>query len=330
MPHLTIATCANSTTYSQEPDDALLQAALNRAGMVTDLVPWDDPNYDWSRPDLVLLRSTWDYPARPAAFLSWMEGVSQLTTLWNPAHLVRWNLQKTYLLDLHLRGVPIIPTLWLPAKSPVALASLMHAHNWSQVVIKPVIGTSSREAHVVSLQTVEAGQQHLSRLLEREAVMVQPFLPTFYATGEHSLIFINGVFTHAMRKRFTLMEGLDQAGQQSIQVSEEEQAFAREVLQRLPTVPLYARVDLVRDHRHTLVLNELELIEPVLYLSHAHEALSRLTKDVSRLTRQAQQQRVAHTKPLHQHGRQGRHVQETLPLVVNGVGDSSVSLLSRR
>jgi hypothetical protein len=271
----------------------------------------------------VLLRSTWDYPARPAAFLEWIEGVSQVTTLWNPVDLVRWNLQKTYLLDLHLRGVPTIPTVWLPAQSPVSLAPLMHAHSWSQVVIKPVIGTSSREAQVVSAQTAEAGQRHLSRLLEREAVMVQPFLPAFYATGEHALIFINGVFTHAMRKRFTLMEGLDQAGQQSIPVPEEEQVFAREVLSRLPSVPLYARVDLVRDHRHTLVLNELELIEPVLYLSHAHEALHRLTEEVSRRTRQAQQ-RVAHTEPLHQ----GRRVQGVSPHVV--VSGPSVSPLSRR
>ncbi len=75
----------------------------------------------------------------------------------------------------------------------------MHAHGWSQVVIKPVIGTSSREAQVVSFQTVEAGQRHLSRLLSREAVMVQPFLPAFYAAGERSLIFINGAFTHAIR-----------------------------------------------------------------------------------------------------------------------------------
>jgi hypothetical protein len=168
-------------------------------------------------------------------------------------------------------------------------------------------------------------------LLEKEAVMVQPFLPTFYATGEHALIFLGGVFTHAMRKRFALMEGLDQAGQQCIPVSEEEQAFAREVLSRLPTVPLYARVDLVRDHRHTLVLNELELIEPVLYLSHAPQALGRLTEAVRRRTRQAAQQRPGtQTEPLHQHVRQGRPMQEALPLVGEGVGGSSVPLLSRR
>jgi hypothetical protein len=292
MPTLTIATCAYPSAYSQEHDDILLQAALHQEGIPTDLVAWDDQAYDWSKPDIVLLRSTWDYPLRSTAFLSWVEGVSQLTTLWNPAHLVRWNLQKTYLLDLHLRGIPIIPTVWLPAQSPVALAPLMQAQGWGQVVIKPIIGTSSREAQVVSFQTLEAGQRHLSRLLGREAVMVQPFLPAFYAAGEHALIFINGVFTHAMRKRFTLMEGLDQAGQQAIPAPEEEQTFAREVLQRLPTVPLYARVDLVRDHRHALVLNELEIIEPVLYLSHSQEALKRLTQAVCHLARQAAKERA--------------------------------------
>jgi glutathione synthase/RimK-type ligase-like ATP-grasp enzyme len=279
--------------YSQEPDDVLLHTSLYRAGVFTDLVSWDDPNYDWSRPDLVVLRSTWDYPARPAAFLSWVEGVSRLTTLWNPAELVRWNVNKTYLLDLHLRGVPIIPTRWLPAHSPVRLSTLMHAHGWNQVVIKPVIGTSSREAQVISSRTVEEGEAHLSRLLSREAVMVQPFLPTFYVAGEHSLIFITGQFTHAMRKRFSLLDGLDQAGQQPISASEEERAFAKALLDRLPCVPLYARVDLVRDHRHTLVLNELEVIEPVLYLSHSGEALQRFTQATCHLAQQAERARQA-------------------------------------
>jgi len=296
MPHLTIATCVHAAKYSQEPDDALLLTALHQQGISTDLVPWDDPTYDWSRPDLVLLRSTWDYPARPTAFLARVEGVSRLTTLCNPVELVRWNMQKTYLLDLHLRGVPIIPTLWLPAHSPVRLSTLMHAHGWSQVVVKPVIGTSSRETLVVSSHTREEGETHLSRLLSREAVMVQPFFPTFYAAGEHSLIFIAGQFTHAMRKRFSLLDGLDQVGQQPIPTSEEEISFAKALLGRLPCVPLYARVDLVRDYRHVLVVNELEVIEPVLYLSHSREALQRLTRAACQLARLAERARQAHAR----------------------------------
>lgn len=291
MPILTIATCQHPGAFSQESDDALLQAALSREGISSTLVAWDDPTYDWLLPDLVLIRSTWDYPADPTRFLAWADDVTRLSTLWNPVQLVRWNAHKTYLLDLHTQGVPIIPTVWLPAHSPIRLAPLMRSHGWGQVVVKPVVATSARGAKVVSSSTFEAGQAHLSALLSREAVMVQPFLPSFYSVGEHALIFIQGVFTHAIRKRFSLIEGLDQTGLQDIEVGEEERVFARQVLHHLPRIPLVARVDLVRDHRHHLVLNELEVIEPVLYLSRSPQALHQLTQVCCQPVRQAEQLR---------------------------------------
>jgi glutathione synthase/RimK-type ligase-like ATP-grasp enzyme len=295
MPHLTIATCRHQDTFSEEWDDALLQTALSRSGVTTELVPWDDPAYDWSRPDLVLIRSTWDYPADPARFQDWASEISKQTALWNPVELVRWNLYKTYLLDLHTRGIPIIPTIWLPAHSPIHLASLMRSHGWSQVVIKPVVGTAGRGAMVVSFSNREAGEEHLAALLSQEAVMIQPFLPSFYSVGEQSLIFIDGILTHAMRKRFTLVEGLDQVGSRAIQIGEEERAFARRVLEHLPTPALVARVDLVRDQYHRLVLNELEVIGPALSLSQSSQALQHLVQACrGRLLQTAVSRRLTH------------------------------------
>lgn len=278
MPHLAIATCRHPDTFSQESDDELLQTALSRRGVMTELVPWDDPTYCWSRPDLVFIRSTWDYPADTTRFLDWASEVARQTTLWNPLELVRWNIHKTYLLDLHTRGIPIIPTVWLPTYSPIHLASLMRYHGWNQVVVKPVVGTAGRGAMVVSFSNMDAGEEHLTALLSQQAVMVQPFLPSFYSVGEHSLIFIDGVFTHAVRKRFMLVEGLDQIGCQVIEVGEEERAIARRVLQCLPTLALVARVDLVRDQYRQLVLNELEVIGPILSLSQSPQALQWLAE----------------------------------------------------
>lgn len=158
-------------------------------------------------------------------------------------------------------------------------------------MIKPVVGTSGKLARVISAHGIEEGQEHLDTLLQSGDVMLQPFLPSFYASGEHCLIFINGSFTHAIRKRFALLEGLDQVGQMPVVVEEEELAFARRVLQCLPVTPLFARVDLVRDHRHRLLLNELEVIEPVLYLSSCPKALHRLTAACLQAFQQAVKQR---------------------------------------
>jgi glutathione synthase/RimK-type ligase-like ATP-grasp enzyme len=291
MSTLTLATCRDAHLYSPEPDDQLLQTALQEAGVSTELVAWDNPTYDWSRPNLAVIRSTWDYPASYEPFLAWVSSVARQTTLWNPVELVRWNAHKTYLRDLKRQGIPIIPTVWLPAQSQVRLPSLMQSTGWRQVVIKPVVGTSGRQARVIPACALEEGQAHLDTLLKSGEAMLQPFLPSFYATGERCLTFINGSFTHAIRKRFALVDGLDQVGQMPIEVEQEELAFATRVLQRLPVVPLFARVDLVRDPRHQLRLNELEVIEPVLYLSSCQQALHRLTDACLQLFQQAVKQR---------------------------------------
>ena len=36
---------------------------------------WDDAGVDWAAFDLVVVRSTWDYPARWTEFLDWAESL---------------------------------------------------------------------------------------------------------------------------------------------------------------------------------------------------------------------------------------------------------------
>jgi hypothetical protein len=96
-------------TYTGLPqlaaDDRLLQRALRERGHRADAVVWDDPTVEWGHYDLIVIRSCWDYHLRPDAFLTWishLEGLGAL--LGNPPSLLRWNLDKRYLLDLIARG----------------------------------------------------------------------------------------------------------------------------------------------------------------------------------------------------------------------------------
>ena len=60
-----------------------LESALRDAGADVTIAEWDRP-HDWSRFDIALLRSTWDYPQRLAEFFDWAEAVSRKTKLLNP------------------------------------------------------------------------------------------------------------------------------------------------------------------------------------------------------------------------------------------------------
>ena len=67
-----LATCAEFA--GREPDDLRVIAALARRGIAATHAVWDDPDVSWPSFRLVVVRSTWDYPDRRDAFLTWANG----------------------------------------------------------------------------------------------------------------------------------------------------------------------------------------------------------------------------------------------------------------
>src|SRR3984957_15507143 len=110
-----------------------------------------------------------------------------------------------------------------------------------------------------------SGQAHLDRLLAAHDVLVQPYLESIAEHGERALVFFDGRFSHAVRKKpFDTKLAID-AGSPRV-----DAAVARAAIDAAPGRPLYARVDLLRDDDGHACVNEVELIEPALYLS-AHD-----------------------------------------------------------
>lgn len=269
---ISIVTCSR-VPQLVEHEVPLLQA-LTARGISAEARPWDDPQIDWSQTPLTLVRATWGYYLKYTEFLHWIEHVSQVSTLWNPAEILRWNTHKTYLRDLEERGVAGIPTIWLSQGSPVSLASLLAQRAWKQAVIKPAVSASAHATMLVTEEKLTAGQAHLDAHLAHGDMLVQPFLSSIVHSPERSLIFIDGEFTHAVKRVPAL--GLNpEATVSLITPDPEEIAFAYTVLSKIPFPLLFARVDLLRDETGTLRLMELELVEPDLWLGFAPHAVER-------------------------------------------------------
>ena len=100
-----------------EPGHDVLDAALAAQGFESRWVVWDDPVVDWAAADVVAVRSTWDYDGRLEEFLSWTSGIGP--ALLNSAHVIRWNTDKRYLVELQDTGLPVIPTVPAPVSSYV-------------------------------------------------------------------------------------------------------------------------------------------------------------------------------------------------------------------
>jgi hypothetical protein len=278
-------------TYEGVPElsteDQLLIPALARHGLRAGPLVWDDPAVDWAAPRLCVIRSTWDYLHRRDAFVAWAERVAGLTALWNPAPLVRWNTHKGYLRDLAGRGVPVVPTVWLPLGSPAGLAALMQPPGWARVVIKPAVSADSFETRLFDRADLAAGEAHLRRLLATHDVMVQPFIASVVGYGERSLLFIDGDLTHAVR-RAAPSWGAPTATEEArlVTPAADEAVLARAILRAVGAPALYARVDLVRDDTGALHLLELELVEPSLFLALAPHAVARLAAAIARYHQQ--------------------------------------------
>src|SRR3954462_6660004 len=102
-PAIALVTAAAARDIDE--DMSALESALRAAGADVTIAEWDRP-HDWSRFDVALLRSTWDYPQRLAEFFDWATAVSQTTKLLNPLPLVKGSSDKHYLADLAEREVP--------------------------------------------------------------------------------------------------------------------------------------------------------------------------------------------------------------------------------
>jgi len=112
MPAVTLATCAQLPTGDE--DGLLLTEALSALDADWQWAAWNDPSVDWNMAGLVVVRSTWDYPARRNEFLAWAEheGVD-LTMLYE-----RLQLTPTERVQRHQMALELVEALRHVKKGP--------------------------------------------------------------------------------------------------------------------------------------------------------------------------------------------------------------------
>jgi len=281
MPDVALVTYAELPDLN--PDDHPLRAELEARGARAHAVRWDAA-VDWRRFDVVVLRSCWDYHRRTAEFRDWLAAQERAgTRLWNPAAVVRWNLDKSYLRDLRVAGVAVPDTVWIEPGSAPDLAGVVRSRPWERAVVKPRISLSAHDTWVTDRAAAAGDQERFAQLVRERGVLVQEFVPEITAAGELSLVYVDGRFSHAMCKRarpddFRVQH---QYGGRAEPVSASASARrgAEQALAAVPGLWLYARVDGVeRDGR--LIVMELEVIEPELFLLWSREAVVRLTNAI--------------------------------------------------
>ncbi|HUJ53654.1 MAG TPA: hypothetical protein VLX08_08850 [Steroidobacteraceae bacterium] len=292
----TVALVSARAARGLDEDMPPLLAAFAAAAVRAEIVDWDDPAVDWARFDIALLRSAWDYAERRSEFLAWVEHTAARTALFNPVQVVRWNSDKHYLRDLARGGLPVVATSYAESadQAPQVLADFLARHDARELVVKPAIGAGARGARRHDRAATAETLAHMQSLLAAgRSVMLQPYLAEVDLHGESALMFIDGRFSHAIRKGPLLPAGA--AATAGLFASEDisrrvpgadELAVAERVMAHLPFgALLYGRIDLVRDAAGRPCVLELELTEPSLYFAYEAAAAARFVSAVlSRLS----------------------------------------------
>lgn len=270
MASVLLATC--SALPDGDEDARVLEAALTRVGVAWRWVSWTDAHVDWDE-SLVVLRSTWDYLSDRDRYLDWVTGLRRVA---NPADVVSWNTDKVYLRDLAAGGVPTVESAFLAPGERVEFPDAI------EFVVKPSVSAGSRGAGRFTAERVHAAAEHAARLHQAgRVVLVQPYLDAVETVGETALIYFDGRFSHAIRKGPMLPDGVvHPIDGWALYVDEVIEARAPEpaelevgtlaltaIRDRFGGDQLYARVDLLPSPQGPVV-TELELTEPSLFLQH--------------------------------------------------------------
>lgn len=283
-PRIALATCKDLPEL--DPDDHPLIKAFAEAGAEAMPAIWSDPGVDWDAFDLVVIRNTWDYTDALPEFLSWVKSLGSRSR--NSFDTIQWNANKTYLRDLAAIDIEVIPTQFVEPGE----------HKWEipdsvDYVVKPSVSAGSRDTRRFSGS--KKSRPEAQGLIDAihstgKTVMIQPYLDSVDLDGETALLYLNGSFSHAIRKGPLLQKDVEAELAHGLFVQEvidprvaraDQLLVGGAVLDHVSRefgTPLYARVDLIDQADGKPMLLELELVEPSLFFATAPASLDRFVE----------------------------------------------------
>ena len=277
-----LATCRHHPSLTTS--DERLAFHLRGHGLSVTATPWDDIAPAGLGDTVVCLRSTWDYHKRSDEFRRWIDALREhRARVVNPAGTVLWNMDKEYLGWLEARGIAIPDTRWIAPGESIDLPALLAAPGWDRAVLKPRISATAYGTHLVTAGSALGTEERDA--LARGGALLQAFVPEIQSAGETSLIFIDGGFSHAVRKRpspgdFRVQHEFGGSAA-PVDAPVAVQDFGARVLATAPVAWTYARVDVVNAARGPLLM-ELELIEPDLFFAFGESGAARLAAALAR------------------------------------------------
>lgn len=289
-----IATCADKPNLTV--GDRKFASLLEKKGAQTIPVIWNEPHIqpnifsgDVDALDAIILRSTWDYHRHSNQFLNWLSQIEKSSIrLINSPEIVRWNLDKSYLLEMESQNFSIVPSLIVKRElSQSQIVEKIKATGWKNLVLKPTISATAFLTFNLESSNAEI-PDFISKIQKHSDLIVQPFIPSILSKGEVSLIFFKDqhpLYSHSVLKRSQSHDFRVQSDfggtVEVFQPSHRLLSFATKCVEAIKGDWIFARVDIV-DWEQEPLLSEIELIEPDLFLTFDSHAAQKLADIVAK------------------------------------------------
>lgn len=258
--------------------ERLVLPYLAAAGVEASIVDWSAA-CDFTQFNLVILRTCWDYHLRGTEFTGWLQRTAQTVPMLNDVETVLWNRNKFYLRELQALGIRIAPTVFVRGSEAIQAEEWRQIRSWKKIVVKPAVSATAHKTWPFESATLPSGDE-LKNKMQGEPFLVQQFIPEIETQGEISFIYIDGAYSHAVLKRpaagdFRVQKDFGGSAESFVpSAAQIEQAQAIAAAVKHVGDSLYCRIDAV-EKDGKLVLMEVELIEPELFLGLGDGAAER-------------------------------------------------------
>lgn len=285
------------------PDDQLAVDALRREGHAVFAVIWGQPIESLNDYDLLIIRSPWDYmddEESKKKFHDWIDAIEKANILVsNPVPVLKWLFDKHYLAYFSAEEINTIPTVYLEPSSQVDLSAIFNLKG--PFILKPCISAAGEGLfYIKNLLDAQNYQAVINDKLRVNSYMLQDYVPEITEKGEWSLIFIGGVYSHAVHKRpadDSIFVHAERGGSLFFPVNPSQSIinFATRVNEKLtsafrrattnlvaPHLILYLRIDII-DTKEGPVLVECEGLDPELFFRAEVNSVKLFTQKVNNI-----------------------------------------------
>lgn len=264
--HFIIATCIAYPKGNADLQN--LKTILESFGFSVSLQIWQQINpTSLSKTDIILPLAIWDYMEHYEDFLSFLKEIEHSFCLMlNSPQIIKWNLSKSYLSELSKYDIPIIPSIILEPSQSDIWDNIIAREHLDNPVIKPLVGQSGK-----GVTRLEECCLNLSNY--PSGAMVQPFMDSVFQKGEICLLFFGGEFQYAIHRIPPPKQWRANSEYGAVtKIFHNPPKIwidtALQILKITPSLPIYARIDILPQKLDKFFINEVELIEPALYFSH--------------------------------------------------------------